>query len=124
MKILIIDDNLERIKIFINALGKFSPDFVDNSAEAIERLEKEVYDIILLDDDLEDGGSGADVAVYLFDNDNNPNVEAEIILDGTDKKSVEAMLYKLAPVCSNVHYIGFGKEIFEYFGLTFKKEWL
>jgi len=52
MKMLVLEDNEDRIKVFKEALIKHDVDYTDSSKEAIELLKKNPYVTIFLDHDL------------------------------------------------------------------------
>jgi hypothetical protein len=92
---------------------------MDNASEAEELLKVEVFDMIFLDNDLDKGGFGADVAAFLADNPENLNNKSSIVIHCLDNNAQKAMLTKLTSVCQNVVAIPFGSpDFFEYLGLT------
>lgn len=119
MRVLVVEDGLERIKFFIEILGKFNLTVVDNSEEAIVLLESILFDMVFLDHDLGAGGYGADVAAHLANNPDNPNNENAIVVVHTMNESVsKKMLNKLIYSCPKVVGIPFGPRLFYYLGLT------
>lgn len=66
MNILILEDNAERIKFFMERFADHDLTITENAHDAIVYLNEEVYDYVFLDHDLGlNNGSGADVASYL-----------------------------------------------------------
>ena len=66
MRILILEDDGARVKNFIELLHKHILDITENAYDAIDMLEENEYDLILLDHDLGEGnGSGSLVASFL-----------------------------------------------------------
>jgi len=72
MKMLVLEDREDRIKVFKEALNKHEVDYTDSAKEAIELLKKKRYTTLFLDHDL-DGqemvpsgpGTGYEVAEFL-----------------------------------------------------------
>ena len=68
MKILVVEDNEIRMDFFRTVLLEDTLTFATTSVEAVCLLEKNQYDLILLDMDLDDGlGQGLVVARWLKD---------------------------------------------------------
>ena len=66
MKILIVEDSEDRMMFFKQVFSECHLKFSSNSGEAISLIDKESFDLIFLDMDLEDGfGRGFDVAIRL-----------------------------------------------------------
>lgn len=81
MRILILEDDGYRVNNFIEILYNHTLDIIENAYEAVNLLESNVYDLILLDHDLGEGnGSGTVVTGFLRDNPNNLNNQAMIII--------------------------------------------
>ena len=75
MKILILEDNEERHKKFLEALKSHEVVIVETSQEAIKYLKEEKWDVAFLDHDLggqanvsSGPGTGYEVAVWLSEN--------------------------------------------------------
>jgi len=122
MEILVLEDNLDRIRFFIEILGKYKLSVVDKAEEAVELLESKVFDMIFLDNDLGDGGYGADVAAYLANNPSNLNNDANIVVHCLDEQARIAMLKELTPNCPKTIGVYFGESLFHYLGLTNDEE--
>lgn len=72
MKILILEDDAERMKAFAKKLQEYDFDYTDNAQEAIEYLKKNNYNLIYLDHDLggkqlewDEDNCGMTVAEYI-----------------------------------------------------------
>lgn len=119
MKILVLENNLRRLKFFVDFLGKYKLNIIDNAEEAEELLRQEEFDMVFLDNDLDGGGFGADIASFLAENPENPNNNAAIVIHCLDNAAREAMFLKLSSSCENLVAFPFGStEFFEYLGLT------
>lgn len=106
MKILILEDDEERMKFFYKKYDKENIDHACNSKDAIAALENNKYDIIFLDHDL--GGTqinydpedcGTLVAEYLAEN----PVDSEIIIHSFNSVAANRMVRILHRM--NVKYI-------------------
>jgi CheY-like chemotaxis protein len=117
MKVMVLEDNLDRIKFFIEVLGKYKLKIVDNVDEAIELLDNEAFDMIFLDNEVV-GGCGADVAVYMANKPDNLNNDATIVVHCLDDQAQAAMVQKLTPTYPRTLGITFGPSLFHYLGLT------
>jgi len=113
MKILVVENNSSKIKTFINTIGHHNLTVVDNENDAVDCLEQNDFDIIFLDNDLGDGGFGANVASYLFNNRSNANNESLIVLHSY-KISDSIVISKLL---SNTIIAPLDLHIFSYLGL-------
>jgi hypothetical protein len=66
MRILILEDDKNRIEKFVDFLKKDELDITDSAYAAVELLRSNIYDAIFLDHDLGDGnGSGSFVSSFL-----------------------------------------------------------
>lgn len=112
MKLLVLEDSLSRTKYFIEKFYDCDITITENANSAIEYLEEEMFDCIFLDNDLGDGnGAGADVAAYLYDNPNNPNNNAEIVIHSWNIPAVAAIIGKLP----QAKFVPFGSH--DFYGL-------
>lgn len=96
MRILILEDDSNRATQFIELLHKHDLDIIENAYEAINLLETNVYDIILLDHDLGEGnGSGGVVSNFLRTYPSNPNYNAAILIHSWNTPASMSMLNDL-----------------------------
>ena len=116
MKMLVIENELVRIDLFIEMLGKYRLSIADNFEDAVSFLNTDLFDFIFLDEMI-----GPDMASYFGSNYDHPNLSANIIIHSLNKNATAAMRSKLVPLCDNVISIPFGKEFFSYLGLTFNE---
>lgn len=108
MKILILEDNPNRIKQFKYNLIGHDVDITDQVLMAIELLKNNDYDLIFLDHDLEGKhyvpssyfNTGYTVAKYLSA---NPQINAKIIIHSSNYKGVA----KMRSVLPNARHISF-----------------
>lgn len=90
MRILILEDDGGRINNFIEMLHSHNLDITENAYDAIDMLERNIYDIIFLDHDLGEGnGSGSLVAAFLSQIDYG---EAVIIIHSWNVPASNAMV--------------------------------
>jgi len=81
LDILLIEHLTDRIIFFIERFGYHHLDITENSKDAITYLDDNLYDYIFLGGELgKNVGSGSDIAVFLADNSENPNYNAELII--------------------------------------------
>jgi DNA-binding LytR/AlgR family response regulator len=81
MRLLILEDQTNRVKFFIEQFCDHEVTVTENAYAAIDYLEDNVYDCIFLDNDLGDGnGSGLLVAGYLSKHQTNPNTRAKVFI--------------------------------------------
>jgi CheY-like chemotaxis protein len=112
--ILIVEDDLEKQKLFIDFLGdEFSLNFCDNGVSAIAALDMK-YQYIFLDYNLAKIGNppyldGWDVAYFLVDSINN---ESEVIVHTGDEEEGEKIAKYLQAHKVNATYCGFGSKEF------------
>lgn len=103
MKILFLDDDDDRHKEFLKHLGAapvvVKP--VKTVAEAVAALDRETFELIFLDHDLdgkvmvESGpGTGLEVARHLM---STPNKSAQVVVHSLNDKGARAMLDVLGP---------------------------
>jgi CheY-like chemotaxis protein len=93
MRILILEDDGTRVNNFIELLFAHDLDITENAYEAVNLLESNVYDIILLDHDLGDGnGNGSIVSNFLRMNQDNSNYDAEILIHSWNAPASRGML--------------------------------
>jgi len=109
MNILILEDDLQRIRYFIERFGHHNLKITENATSAIDYLNKYVFDYIFLDNDLGQGnGSGVDVASFLYNNQNNLNNKARTIVHSWNAGATESILSKIP----NAIQAPFNTEIF------------
>jgi len=95
MKILILEDDGNRVNTFIEKFYTHDLTITENSYDAIDLLGKVVYDCIFLDCDLGDiniNGSGSDVSAFLCSHPNNLNNKANIIIHSWNAPVTKNML--------------------------------
>lgn len=95
MKILVLEDDISRANYFIEKFGGHDLIITENANDAIEHLDKEVFDLIFIDNDLgisNDNGSGADAVAFLYENSDNENNDATIVLHTWNTPAAKAML--------------------------------
>lgn len=93
MKILILEDDGNRVNTFIEKFYTHDLTITENSYAAIDLLEQTVYDCIFLDCDLGDkNGSGSDVSAFLQSHPNNSNNQANIIIHSWNAPATKNML--------------------------------
>ncbi|GAB4277938.1 MAG: sigma-54 dependent transcriptional regulator [Marinilabiliales bacterium] len=93
-KVLVIDDNkavLNFLKIFLLQTGKFEVDTLQNSSEAYKIIDKNKYDILLLDMDMP-VVTGLDILKYI--NEKQPNI-VTIVLTGVEDIDLAISAMKL-----------------------------
>lgn len=91
MKILIVEDDFTRIKMFKSWLIGFDYDVCEDADPAIEKVNNEKYDLIFLDHDL--GGR-----VFVDSNDKNTGYQvAKAIVNSINKDSF-VIIHSLNPV--------------------------
>jgi hypothetical protein len=96
MKILILEDDGGRVNNFIELLHVHDLDIIENAYSAVNLLETNVYDILLLDHDLGEGnGSGGIVSNFLKNYPNNRNNEADILIHSWNTPASMSMLKDL-----------------------------
>ena len=96
MRILILEDDGMRVNNFIELLHVHTLDIIENAYDAIDLLEANEYDLLLLDHDLGDGnGSGSLVSSFLRNNQDNPNYSADILIHSWNAPASRAMLEDL-----------------------------
>lgn len=90
MRILILEDDSSRVKNFIELLHIHQLDITENAYDAIELLDKKIYDLIFLDHDLgESNGSGSLVAAFLSQLEDN---KATIVIHSWNVAASNAMV--------------------------------
>lgn len=81
LNILVVEDNGRRIKTFLNFLNYHELTITDNSYDAIECLQNNMFDIIYVDHRLgEDNGTGRDVVDFI----STLGYEPEVIFHSLD----------------------------------------
>ena len=96
MRILILEDDGNRVNNFIELLHVHDLDITENAYEAVSLLESKVYDVILLDHDLGEGnGTGSIVSCFLRMHTDNPNYYAKILIHSWNAPDYMNMLKDL-----------------------------
>jgi hypothetical protein len=96
MRILILEDDGTRVNNFIELLHTHDLDITENAYDAVDLLQANVYDLLLLDHDLGDGnGSGGLVSSFLGNNQDNPNYDAKILIHSWNVPASKSMLEDL-----------------------------
>jgi CheY-like chemotaxis protein len=96
MRILILEDDGTRVNNFIELLHPHDLDITENAYDAIDLLQVNIYDLLLLDHDLGDGnGNGGLVSSFLRNNQDNPNYSAEILIHSWNTPASRSMLEDL-----------------------------
>jgi len=115
MKILILEDDRLRARVFIDNFGGSDLKITESAFVAIEYLKGEVFDFIFLDNDLGlRNGEGLDVADFLQQNPTNSNNQAVILIHSWNPVAVDAIKAKLPSAVS----IPFNVEFFNSLDLT------
>jgi len=93
MKILILEDDGNRVNTFIEKFYIHDLTIIENSYDAIDLLDQTVFDHIFLDCDLGDrNGSGLDVSAFLQSHPSNLNNQANIIIHSWNAPATKNML--------------------------------
>lgn len=109
MNILILEDDLQRVRYFIERFGHHNLKITENASSAIDYLKKYVFDCIFLDNDLGlNNGSGTDVASFLYNNQRNLNNKSRVIVHSWNAGATESILSKIP----NAIQAPFNTEIF------------
>ena len=96
MRILILEDDGMRVNNFIELLHAHTLDITENAYDAIDLLQVNVYDLLLLDHDLgDDNGSGGLVSSFLRNNQDNSNYNAEILIHSWNAPASRGMMEDL-----------------------------
>ena len=91
-KILILEDDNNRVKFFINMLQNHDLKVIESAYEAIQYLVECSFDYIFLDNDLGMGnGEGIDVARFIYDNHGNSNNSATIVIHSWNSPAAGTM---------------------------------
>lgn len=91
MRILVLEDSIERIKYFLERFCDHDLTITENAESAINYLAEGVYDCIFLDHDLgKNNGSGADVAAFLASG-LTENFHSTIIIHSWNMPAVRAI---------------------------------
>lgn len=81
IKILLLEDDVFRVRFFVERFGQHKLKITENVEDAIEYLKYYKFNYIFLDNDLGSGnGEGIDVAKFLQAHPKNPNNKAVIII--------------------------------------------
>jgi hypothetical protein len=101
MRILILEDNGQRVNTFIEKFRGHELIITENAYDAIEYLTIGIFDVIFLDNDLGEGnGSGTLVSSFLRESPSNSNNEAFIIAHSWNVPAVKMMLEDLPQAVS------------------------
>lgn len=80
-RILLLEDDVFRVRFFVERFGQHKLKITENVEDAIEYLKDYKFNYIFLDNDLGSGnGEGIDVAKFLQNHPDNPNNKAVIII--------------------------------------------
>lgn len=80
IKILLLEDDVFRVRFFVERFGQYELKITENAEDAIEYLKYYEFNYIFLDNDLGSGnGEGIDVARFLQSYPENPNNNSVII---------------------------------------------
>jgi CheY-like chemotaxis protein len=93
MKILILEDNTERIRVFKSVLGEHELFIFDKVKEAKSFIEKNEVEILLLDHDLDD-------KIMVNSNDENTGYQFAKFIKQSGKKFDQIIIHSLNPVGS------------------------
>jgi ActR/RegA family two-component response regulator len=81
IKIFILEDDVFRVRFFVERFGQHKLKITENVEDAIEYLKDYKFNYLFLDNDLGSGnGEGIDVARFLQDHPDNPNNKSTIIV--------------------------------------------
>ena len=123
MRILVVEDMPERIKVFRSFFVEHTLDVIATSDGAIKLLKENEYDAIYLDHDLDDDhysvgigapaarGTGQEVATFLANNPDN-NWDAYIIIHSLNPVGSVRMLETLQDGKRRVKRVPFGTNVF------------
>jgi len=96
MRILILEDDSYRITTFIEKFCNHDMTITENAKAAIDHLKSKAFDYIFLDHDLgTNNGNGTDVAQYLYDNPENLNNKAQVVIHSWNTPATNGMLDRL-----------------------------
>lgn len=96
-RILVIDDDSERISFFIESFGHQRLDIIENTDDAISYLADNIYDYIFFG--AEEEPVGSEVAEFLSEQLDNPNNDARLIIHSWDVDEITRIL-ELLPQAS------------------------
>jgi len=114
MDILVLEDDGFRATFFIETLYAYNLRITENTNTAIKYLKEYEFDYIFLDNDLgENNGFGADVAAYLYEHQENPNYETQIIIHSWNVPAALA----IAGLLQQSVYLPYGTDKFFEFAL-------
>jgi len=109
MKILILEDDGNRVNTFIEKFYTHDLTIIENSYNAMDLLDEVVFDCIFLDCDLgDDNGSGSDISAFLQSHPSNLNNKATIIIHSWNSPAAKNMLRDIP----YAHWIPFNTESF------------
>ena len=91
MKILILEDNIERIKVFKTHLFNEEKDFCTTAEQAIELLTAKKYDLVYLDHDLEG-------KPYEDSNYKNTGYQVAKVIPTTINKDTQIIIHSMNPI--------------------------
>jgi len=93
MRIFVLEDDSYRINFFIEKFCDCNVIVTESAYSAIEYLKDNMFDYIFLDHDLgEANGCGLDVAEYLYNNPDNDNNYASIVVHSWNIPAAQRML--------------------------------
>ena len=114
MNILVLEDDGFRVTFFVEALYTYNLKITENSNTAIKYLNEYEFDYIFLDNDLgENNGFGADVAAYLYEHQDNPNYNTQVIIHSWNVPAARA----ITGLLSQSIYLPYGTDDFFEFAL-------
>lgn len=109
MRILVLEDNADRVRYFLDKFSFHELTITENAQDAINYLNRELYDCIFLDHDLgHNNGSGTDVSSFLSSG-MSPNIDAIVIIHSWNTPAVAAMQVHLP----NAYALPYGSKEFE-----------
>jgi len=116
MKALVLEDTKSRIQYFIKRLDAYDLHLTDNAYDTINLLNKEIFNLIFLDNDLGDNdGSGIDVARFLYEHKYNKNNDALIIVHSWNIPAVTT----IRGLLPRAYFFPFGSK--DFFNLSIDK---
>lgn len=116
IKMLVLEDATQRVNFFLEKFGHYYLIITENAFTAIDHLKTTGFDYIFIDNDLGvDNGEGIDVASFLYNNPNNLNNKALIIIHSWNIVATESILSKIPTAM----YAPFNSDLFLDLVLTF-----
>lgn len=109
IKILVLEDDSQRARFFIEKFGHYHFKITENAFTAIDCLKTTVFNYIFLGNDLGvDNGEGVDVASFLHNNPENLNNKAMILVHSWNTAATELIISKV----SSAVYAPFNTDLF------------